>query len=69
VHTIHSDIFFASALPVLQVELLTAMLTLVLVLDLSTWMMLVVLQVIASYWSALADQSWRITVFILPMLV
>ena len=40
----------------IQVELHITMLTLVLVLGLSTWMMLLVLQVLASYWSALADQ-------------
>jgi len=53
----------------MQVELRIAMLTLVLVLDPSTWMMLLVLQVLANYWSALAGQSWLITVFILLMLV
>ena len=42
---------------VLQVELHIAILSLVLVLDPSTWMTLVVLQVLASFWSALADQS------------
>ena len=41
----------------MQVELHTAMLTLVLVLVPSTWMMLLVLQVLASFWSALAGQS------------
>jgi len=41
---------------IVQVELHIAMLGLVLVLDLSTWMMLLVLQVLASYWSVLADQ-------------
>ena len=45
------------------------MLTLVLVLDPSTWMMLVVLQVLASYWSVIADQSQVITVLTLLMLV
>ena len=57
------------AFPVLQVELHIAMLFLVLVLDLSTWTMLLVLQVLANYWSVLADQSWHITVFTLLMLV
>ena len=46
---------FCTCLPVLQVELRITMLTLVLVLGLSTWMMLLVPQVLASYWSALAD--------------
>ena len=50
-------------------ELHITMLSLVLVLDPSTWMMLLVLQVIANYWSALADQSWHITVIIVLMLV
>ena len=57
------------ALPVIQVELHITMLSLVLVLDQSTWMMLRVIQVIASYWSVLADQSWHITVITLLMLV
>ena len=48
---------FKATLPVMQVELRIAMLTLVLVLDPSTWMMLLVLQVLANYWSALAGQS------------
>ena len=52
-----------------QVEFHTAMLILVLVLDPSTWMMLLVLQVLASYWSVLADQSQVITVYTLLMLV
>jgi len=54
---------------VMQVEFHTAMLTLVLVLDPSTWMMLLVLQVLASCWSAPADQSQVITVYTLRMLV
>ena len=41
----------------LQVEFHIAMLSLVLELDPSTWMRLLVLQVLANYWSALADQS------------
>ena len=49
--------FYTFCLPILQVELHIAMLTLVLVLDPFTWMMLLVLQVLVSYWSALADQS------------
>ena len=53
----------------LQVEFHIATLSLVLVLDPSTWMMLLVLQVIVSYWSALAGQSWYIIVLTLPMLV
>ena len=53
-----SEVFFEfAAFLVIQVEFHTAMLGLVLVLDPSTWMMLLVLQVLASYWSALADQS------------
>ena len=39
-----------------QVELHTAMLSLVLVLGPSTWMMLIVIQVIVNYWSAIAVQ-------------
>ena len=60
---------FKATLPVIQVELRIAMLTLVVVLDQSTWMMLLVLQVLVSYWSVLAGQSCHITVFILLMLV
>ena len=41
---------------VLQVEFHMIMPSLVLVLDPSTWTMLLVLQVLASFWSALADQ-------------
>ena len=48
---------FTFGLPILQVELHIAMLSLVLVLVLSTWMMLLVLQVLVSYWSVLAGQS------------
>ena len=54
---------------VLQVEFHIGMLSLVLVLDPSTWMMLLVLQVLASYWSALADKFQVTTVFTLLMLV
>ena len=55
--------------PVLQVGFNIAMPTLVLVLDPSTWMMLLVLQVLISYWNALADQFWHITVITMLMLV
>ena len=74
-----SDIFFLQICLVcsvlfnyllfLQVELHIATLSLVLVLDPFIWTMLLVLQVLASYWSALAVQSWYITVFTLLMLV
>ena len=53
----------------MQVELHIAVPSLVLVLGPSTWMMLLVLQVLASYWSVLADQSWHMTVITLLMLV
>ena len=56
-------------LSVLQVEFHIAMLSLVLVLAPSTWMMLLVLQVLISYWNALADQFWHITVITMLMLV
>ena len=58
-----------ATLPMVQVELHTAMLGLELVLDLSTWMMFLVLQVLASCWSAIAGQSWHITVITLLMRV
>ena len=45
------------------------MLSLVLVLAPSTWMMLLVLQMLISYWNALADKFWHITVIIMLMLV
>ena len=52
-----SQVFdIVSALLVLQVDLHTAMVSLVLVLDPSTWMMLLALPVLVSYWSVLADQ-------------
>ena len=50
-------------------ELHIVVLGLELVLGPSTWMMLLVLQVLASYWSALAGQSWHITVITLLMRV
>ena len=58
-----------SALLFLQVELLIAMLSSVLVLDPSTWMMLLVPQVLANCWSVLAGQFQVITVYTLLMLV
>ena len=51
-----------------QVALHTVMLALVLVLAPSFWMTSSVLQVLASYWSALADQSCLTTACILLML-
>ena len=65
----HLDISLYTTLILVQVELHTTVLSLVLVLVPSTWMMLLVLQVIVSYWNALAGQSWCITVIILLMLV
>ena len=53
----------------IQVELHITMLSLVLVLAPSTWMMLLVLQMLISYWNALADKFWHITVIIMLMLV
>ena len=50
-------------------ELHIAVLSLELVLDQSTWMTFLALQVLASYWSALAGQSWNITVITLLMRV
>ena len=54
---------------ILQVDLHTAMLGLVLVLDPSSWMMLLVLRALANCWSALVGQFCPITVFTLLMLV
>ena len=61
--------FKPDTLPLVQVVLHIAMLGLELVLDLSIWMTFLALQVLASYWSALAGQSWHITVITLLMRV
>ena len=53
----------------IKVEFHITTLSLVLVLGPSTLMMLLVLQVLVSYWSALAGQSYNITVITLLMLV
>ena len=62
-------LILTSCFAFVQVEGRIAMLTLVLVLGPSTWMMLLVLQVLAAFWSALAGQSYHITVITFMMLV
>ena len=61
--------FESGAYPMLQVIFHITMLSLVLVPAPSSWMMLLALQVLASYWSAIADQYYHTTVITILMLV